>query len=84
MKRPHVIVPTAIYTLATAAEALGLPSSCLPREVRLGRLRVTKRSGRYFVLGSWLLAWLRGGEVRRQRAREATTAQSANGHTEAE
>jgi hypothetical protein len=28
-------------------------------------LRCSKRAGRYWILGEWLLEWLRGGEVRR-------------------
>jgi hypothetical protein len=66
-----VIVPDAAYTLAQAQELLGLKKNSLPREVRLGRLRVAKRSGRYFVLGSWLLAWLEAGEVMPRRAQPA-------------
>ncbi len=62
---PAVIHPTAVYSLADAARLLGLRKNCLPREVRLGRLRVSKRAGRYFVLGQWLLEWVAGGELRR-------------------
>jgi len=64
--RPHVIVPDAVYTLTTANAALGLARNCLPREIRLGRLRVSRRAGRYFILGRWLLAWIEAGEVVRQ------------------
>jgi hypothetical protein len=71
MRKPHVIQELAVYTLASAAEALGLPGSCLPREVRLGRLRVAKRSGRYFLLGAWLVEWLRSGEVLRRQQSES-------------
>jgi hypothetical protein len=63
----HEIVPGAVYSLAAAREALGLKKETLPREARLGRLRVTKRAGRYYVLGAWLIEWLEGGEVRRRR-----------------
>jgi hypothetical protein len=65
---PHVIVPGAIYSLATAQEALGLAAGTLPREIRLRRLRVSKRAGRYFILGAWLLEWLAGGELQRCRS----------------
>jgi hypothetical protein len=62
----HRIEATAVYTLATATAALGLPKSSLSREIRQGRLRVSKRAGRYFILGSWLLEWLEGGERKRK------------------
>ena len=52
MPSPHVIAPTAVYTVPEAAAALGLAKGTLPREVRLGRLRVSKRAGRYYVLGT--------------------------------
>ena len=60
-----VIAPHAIYNLVQAQAVLRHVPSCLPREIRLGRLRVTKRAGRYFILGEWLMQWLRDGELRR-------------------
>jgi hypothetical protein len=60
------VEPTGVYALAAAGAMLGLPRSCLPREVRLGRLRVSKRAGRYWVIGKWLLEWLEAGERRRR------------------
>lgn len=65
MKRPHRIDPTAVYDPTVVREILGLTKTTLSREIRQGRLRVTKRAGRYYFLGEWLLEWLRGGEVRR-------------------
>jgi hypothetical protein len=70
---PHIIHPRAVYSLAAAQLALGLPKTTLGREVRLGRLRVAKRAGRYFVLGEWLLQWLLEGEASRGRPNPATT-----------
>jgi hypothetical protein len=70
VKRPHNIVPTAVYDLEAARQALGLTKSTLSREVREKRLRVAKRAGRYFLLGEWLLEWLRAGEVSRARKNE--------------
>ena len=46
--------------------ALDLTTETLHREIRLGRLRVAEWSGRYYVLGSWLLEWLEKGEVQRR------------------
>lgn len=64
--RVHVIKSTAVYTLETARAALGLARACLPREIKLGRLRVARRGGKYMILGSWLLSWIEGGEIVRQ------------------
>jgi hypothetical protein len=61
---PHVIIETAVYTTDQARAALGLRKATLRREIRLGRLRVSRRAGRYFTLGSWLLEWIRAGEKR--------------------
>ncbi len=63
----HVILPTAVYDLQAAREAVGVAKGCLPREIRLGRLRVSKRGGKYLILGSWILDWIKSGEVTRQR-----------------
>jgi hypothetical protein len=55
-----------VLSLDQAQALLGLARHCLRREVRLGRLRVSKRAGRYFTTGLWLWQWLEGGEVKRQ------------------
>lgn len=65
---PHTIVPTAIYDLVAATTAIGLSRTALKREIKLRRLRVSRRAGRYFFVGSWLLQWIEAGEVIRQRA----------------
>ena len=45
------------------------PEMSIRREVREGRLRISKRAGRYYLLGAWLLEWLEAGEVTpRQKA----------------
>lgn len=61
----HVIESNAVYTVDQVRALLRLKQSSLRREIREGRLRVCKRCGRYYFLGSQLLAWLRGGEVQR-------------------
>jgi hypothetical protein len=63
---PHLIKPTAVYTVEQARTALHLKSSTIRREVREKRLRVSKRAGRYHILGEWLLEWIREGEVQRR------------------
>jgi hypothetical protein len=65
-----VIHPNAVYTIATLQSALGLTKTTVGREVRLGRLKVSKRAGKYFVLGIWVLQWLRNGEVHREETRK--------------
>jgi hypothetical protein len=69
----HVIHPCCIYSLPAATSALGLKPNTLYRERRLGRLRVTRRGSTYYVLGSWLLEWLRSGEHKSMaRTRQAS------------
>jgi hypothetical protein len=65
VKTSPILHSTAVYDLVTARELLGLTKTTLHRELRLGRLRVSKRAGRYFLLGEWLIEWIRAGEVRR-------------------
>jgi hypothetical protein len=74
---PEHLIPEVhsgqIYTVSTATQALGLAPSCLRREIRLRRLRVSKRAGKYFILGTWLLEWLQTGEVKPGRPEMAET-----------
>jgi hypothetical protein len=64
--------PKAVYTIATATRTLSLKKTTLPREIRAGRLRVSRRGGKHFLLGEWLLEWLRAGEVKRRPQLHAT------------
>ena len=66
--QPHVILPTAVYTGRQLQAALGLRSSTVRREVRMGRLRISKRSGKYLILGSWILDWIEAGELKRRQS----------------
>jgi hypothetical protein len=61
-----VIDPHGVYTIGALTDALGLRPGTLPRELRLKRLRYAKRAGRVLILGSWVLAWIEGGEVKKQ------------------
>jgi hypothetical protein len=63
----HIIHPAAVYSQEAVKLALGLKTATLQREIRLRRLRVAKRAGRYYILGCWLLQWLRAGEITRGR-----------------
>jgi hypothetical protein len=59
----HTIISSNVYTVPAATEALSAKANTLPREIRLRRLRASKRGGRYYILGEWLIEWLRAGEV---------------------
>jgi hypothetical protein len=61
------ISPNDVFTIPTLTETLGVKVNTLPREIRKRRLRASKRGGRYFILGAWVLEWLEAGEVRRNR-----------------
>jgi Helix-turn-helix domain len=61
---PHVIMPTAVYSVDEARVLLKLKTSTIRREVRQGRLRISKRAGRYYLLGKWVLEWIEGGEIK--------------------
>jgi len=63
---PHIIRATAVYSIAQAQAALGLRRSTIRREVREGRLRISSRAGRRYILGAWLLAWIESGELVRK------------------
>jgi hypothetical protein len=72
IEHPHVIQPTAVYTVEDLRGIFKLGSSSVRREVRLGRLRIAKRCGRYVCLGEWVLEWIEGGELRRRAGRRDT------------
>jgi hypothetical protein len=64
---PVIIDPRGVYRPDWLQKALGLPRSTLRREIRQGRLAVSRRANRYFILGRQLLDWLDAGEVVRRR-----------------
>jgi hypothetical protein len=55
-----------VYVAASFKATFGLRDCSMQREVRLGRLRITKRCGRLYVLGVWALEWLATGELKRR------------------
>jgi hypothetical protein len=75
---PHVIHPNAVYFGELFQRLFRMTKSTLRREVREGRLRVSKRGGRYLLLGSWILAWIEAGEVQRRRG-QAPPGEVGNG-----
>ena len=77
--QPALIHPHAVYSVQALMTALGIPRSCIGREVRLGRLRMSRRAGKYYCVGEWLLEWLRSGEIKPRRRTEARV--ESNGRT---
>jgi hypothetical protein len=61
-RRPFVVEPLAVYFAADLA-GLGFKVTTIRSEKRAGRLRVGRRLGRNFVLGEWLIEWLREAEL---------------------
>jgi hypothetical protein len=65
MTNTPVIHPDQVFTLDALQKTLNLRDGTLAREIRLGRLRSSKRAGRRWILGAWVLEWLQAGESRR-------------------
>lgn len=63
-----VIKMNAVYSLAQFRTTLGLRAGTAAREIRAGRLRSSKRAGKVWVLGSWILQWIEEGERKRPMA----------------
>jgi hypothetical protein len=61
----HIIHPCGLYFIDDAIRIFRLRKSTVRREVREGRLKISKRAGRYYLLGRWLLSWIEDGEVKR-------------------
>jgi hypothetical protein len=73
----HVIDPNGVYGVDDAIRIFRLRKSTIRREIREGRLRVSKRSGRYFLLGKWLIEWIEEGELKRPGSGSHNGGQSA-------
>jgi hypothetical protein len=65
----HVVEANAVYLVEDAIRLFRLKKSTIRREIREGRLRVSKRAGRHYLLGEWLLEWFRAGELPRRSGR---------------
>jgi hypothetical protein len=59
----HAIDPRGVYFPDDFRRLLRMREGTLRREVRAGRLRVSKRGGKYMILGAWLLEWIEQGEL---------------------
>jgi hypothetical protein len=62
-----------VYTVEDLRRVFGLKASGVRREVRLGRLRIAKRCGRYYCLGQWLRQWIENGELKRHCSQRDTS-----------
>lgn len=74
-----IIAPAAVYDLAAFRRLFGVSKSCAAREFRMGRLRVSRRGGKHFILGAWILDWIEAGEIH-PRKRTVTHAESNGTH----
>jgi hypothetical protein len=68
----HTVAATSVYFVDTFRKLFRLHKSTIRREVREGRLRIARRAGRYYLLGEWILEWLREGELPRRPAGPTT------------
>jgi hypothetical protein len=68
------IDPNAVWSLDAFLEDFDVRRSTVRREVKYKRLRVSRRAGKYYLLGRWILEWLEAGEVKSRRSPER------NGH----
>ena len=59
----HEVKPCGLYLVDEVQRIFRLKKSTIRRELREGRLRVSKRAGRYFLLGRWLIEWIESGEL---------------------
>jgi len=73
---PIVIPDNSFYTLEAARGTLGLRHNSVVREIRHGRLRCCKRSGRILIPGHFLREWIEAGEVKRRSREEAADRQT--------
>jgi hypothetical protein len=64
-RAPPIVDPRAVY-FREHLRPFGLEIRGIRRERRLGRLRIGRRCGRIYILGEWLIEWLRAGEDVRQ------------------
>jgi hypothetical protein len=70
-RAPATIHSNTVYTLPQARALLGLATHTLPRAIRRGELRVSRRGGRYFITGEWLLSWITSGPGAARHRRQA-------------
>jgi hypothetical protein len=77
--QPQTINPTSVYSKQQFQAAFALTKESTRREVRLGRLKVARRGGRYWILGEWIIDWLRAGQVRPRQSADQGSAITPEG-----
>lgn len=78
MTQPFFIEPEGFYDTDSVATICDLSIRSINDACRNKELRHTKRAGRLFFRGSWLIEWLEGQETSNAgRAVEAPTATGA-------
>jgi hypothetical protein len=78
----HIIEPYAVYYREDLPRLLRMKDSGVLREIRSRRLRVSKRCGRYRILGKWLIEWIELGELAPRKAAGVHSPLAANGRDE--
>jgi hypothetical protein len=73
-----IIHPRQVFSIDSLTQTLGLRRGTIPRELRLKRLRYSKRAGKVWILGAWVLAWLQSGEIQRKRTGVEVNGTAAN------
>jgi len=58
-----VIEPLAPYRRHQVAQLLGMPLAGVRAAIKSEGLRRSRRRGRDYILGEWLLEWIKAGEV---------------------
>jgi hypothetical protein len=76
-----LIDPNHVFTRESLTATLGLCENTVGREVRKGRLRVSRSAGSYWILGKWVIDWIEGGELQR-RHRQRLSSTRRNGDLE--
>ena len=76
---PFVLNPHAIFSSAQLRAALNLTKETIRREVRLRRLRVARRAGKYLIPAAWVREWIESGEVRPQQPTDQAGALTPEG-----
>jgi hypothetical protein len=75
-----VIDPHTLGTIEEWTALLDVGRTTLLREIRRRRLRASRRAGKYWLTGQWIMDWVAGGEVTRRRPLTAGAGgTSANG-----
>jgi hypothetical protein len=75
MTEPCTIPPDAILDDSAVRHALGIHPDQLARARRRGGLRYSRRGGRNYYLGRWLLDWLTGDSAHAAGHERAEVAQ---------